>query len=241
MCGGFSPTNINSGTSAGLTRAALELTKSRQAATCVPLRGTAGIVSTSREAEQVAFCRTGLLQKDPSLLLSSSKPKKFDLVALRTQALEESMEMVKEELSKNKEEIKFLKESENSLQDKLEHLENSLRRNNRRILKVSEGAEGDDLKKYVVSFIKKSMPIEESEAEIIKDIQRIHKDPFRKDSKREKPRKILVNFQTYQLKEKILAKALGLGSLKVEEFSFEIRSDLSSMMLNRQWQLGKRL
>ncbi|KAJ1098332.1 hypothetical protein NDU88_003447 [Pleurodeles waltl] len=81
MCQGFGPTNINSGASAGWTRATLELKKSRQAATRVPLRGTAGRVNTSRVAEQAASCRTGLLHGDPRLLLSSSKPERASILA----------------------------------------------------------------------------------------------------------------------------------------------------------------
>ncbi|KAJ1104717.1 hypothetical protein NDU88_002126 [Pleurodeles waltl] len=81
MCGGFGPTNISSGASAGWARATLELRKSRQAATRVPVWGTAGRVSTSRVADHVASCRTGLLQEDPSLLLSSSKPVRGSVLA----------------------------------------------------------------------------------------------------------------------------------------------------------------
>ncbi|KAJ1159926.1 hypothetical protein NDU88_000430 [Pleurodeles waltl] len=73
MCGGFSPTRINCNASLGWARAALELRTSRQVATRVPLRAAAERVSTSRVAEQVASCRTGLLHEDPSLLLSSYK------------------------------------------------------------------------------------------------------------------------------------------------------------------------
>ncbi|KAJ1099243.1 hypothetical protein NDU88_004347 [Pleurodeles waltl] len=81
MCGGFGPTNIDSGALAGWTRAALELRRSWQPATRVPLRGIAGRFSTSRVAEQAASCRTGLPQEDPSLLLSSSKPIRGSILA----------------------------------------------------------------------------------------------------------------------------------------------------------------
>ncbi|KAJ1174914.1 hypothetical protein NDU88_000205 [Pleurodeles waltl] len=83
---------------------------------------------------------------------------------------------------------------------------------------VPEGVEEDDLKKRGCFSYKKTMTVEESEAEIMKDIQRIHRDPFRRDLNKKNPLKRLVNIQTYQLKEKILVKALWLGPLKVEEF-----------------------
>ncbi|KAJ1206863.1 hypothetical protein NDU88_002256 [Pleurodeles waltl] len=134
--------------------------------------------------------------------------KNIDLLGIRTQALEESVGAIKGELSRNKEEIQLLKENESEFQEKLErdfqekleHLENSSRRNNLRLLSVSEGVEGADLKKYVVSLIKWAMALDKTEVEIMKDIQRIHRDPFQRNPNNKKPQKILVNFQTYMLK-----------------------------------------
>ncbi|KAJ1082491.1 hypothetical protein NDU88_002656 [Pleurodeles waltl] len=170
-----------------------------------------------------------------------SLEKKIDLLAFKTQALEESVETMREDLRKNKEEIQQLKGTERDLQEKLEYLENNSRRNNLRILNVPEGVEGSDLKKCIVSLIKKVIPLDETEAQVINDIQRVHRDPFRRNSNIKKPCRILVNFQTYSLKEKILVKALDLGSLETGEIKFEIKSDLSRLTLNRQWELGKRL
>ncbi|KAJ1186817.1 hypothetical protein NDU88_003597 [Pleurodeles waltl] len=162
-------------------------------------------------------------------------------LAGRTQALEESVETLRESLRRNKEEIQLLKGSERDLQEKLKHLENSSRRNNLRILNILEGIEGLDLKKYIATLIKKVIPIDETEVEISIDIQRIHRDPFRRNPNIKKPQRILVNFPTYLLKEKILTKALDRGSLGGGKMKFEIRSDLSRITLNRQWELGKRL
>ncbi|KAJ1155507.1 hypothetical protein NDU88_008237 [Pleurodeles waltl] len=67
---------------------------------------------------------------------------KIDLLAQRNQALEESVEIVREDLIKNKEEIQQLKGTQQELQEKLEYLENNSRRKN-----VPEGEEGPDLKK----------------------------------------------------------------------------------------------
>ncbi|KAJ1106047.1 hypothetical protein NDU88_003450 [Pleurodeles waltl] len=168
-----------------------------------------------------------------------SLEKKIDLLAQRTQALEELVEIVRDDLRKNKEEIQQLKGTQQELHEKLEYLENNSRRNNLRILNVPEGVEGSDLKKYIASLIKKVITLDETEVQIINDIQRVHRDPFRRNPNIKKPQKILVNFQTYLLKEKILGKALKLGSLDTGEMKFEIRSDLSRLTLNRQWELGK--
>ncbi|KAJ1184849.1 hypothetical protein NDU88_001646 [Pleurodeles waltl] len=170
-----------------------------------------------------------------------SLEKKIDLLALRTQALEESVETMREDLRRNKEEIQQLKGTERDLQDKFEYLENNSRRNNLRILNVPEGVEGLDLKLYLVSLIKKVIPLEETEDQIFNDIQRVHCDPFRMNPNIKKPQRILANFQTYSLKEKILGKALDLGSLETGGIKFEIRSDLARLTLNRQWELGKHL
>ncbi|KAJ1151122.1 hypothetical protein NDU88_003909 [Pleurodeles waltl] len=99
------------------------------------------------------------------------------------------------------------KDSEQDLRDKLERIENVARRNNLRMLNIPEGQEGDYIKMFCASLIKKSLQFEESEREIAADIQRVqrvHRDPFRRDPARKKPQKILINFLTYALKEKIL-------------------------------------
>ncbi|KAJ1104829.1 hypothetical protein NDU88_002238 [Pleurodeles waltl] len=170
-----------------------------------------------------------------------SLKKKIDLLALRTQALEESVKTLSENVERNKEEIQLLKRTERDLLDKMEILENNSRRNNLRTLDIPEGMEGSDLKKYIVTLIKKAVPTDASEAEIFNDIQRVHRDPIRKNPNIKKPQRILVNFKKFLLKEKILTKALELGSVDSGETKFEIRSDLSRTTLNRQWELGKSL
>ncbi|KAJ1083090.1 hypothetical protein NDU88_003250 [Pleurodeles waltl] len=65
---------------------------------------------------------------------------------LKPEALEESVETMREDLRKNKEEIQQLKGTERDQQEKLEYLENNSRRNNLRILNVPEEVEGSDLK-----------------------------------------------------------------------------------------------
>ncbi|KAJ1142751.1 hypothetical protein NDU88_009064 [Pleurodeles waltl] len=118
--------------------------------------------------------------------------KKLDLLSLKTQALEVTVGTMKEEIETNKVDIQALKDSEQALQNKLEQLENNSRRNNLRVLHVPEGAEGVDLKAFLVSLLKSALSLEESEEEIAPDIQRIHRDPFRKNPSISKPRKILI-------------------------------------------------
>ncbi|KAJ1159710.1 hypothetical protein NDU88_000215 [Pleurodeles waltl] len=53
----------------------------------------------------------------------------YDSLAKRTQVLEESVGVMKEELRKNNQEIQLLKLNEQEMQDRLERLENAARRN----------------------------------------------------------------------------------------------------------------
>ncbi|KAJ1088990.1 hypothetical protein NDU88_002144 [Pleurodeles waltl] len=126
---------------------------------------------------------------------------KFDLLAKRTQLLEESMESLQEEVALIKADMWKWKDCEQDLRNKLERIENAARRNNLRILNIPDGEEGNDIKTYCASLIKNSLQLEESKREIVADTQRVHRDPFRRDPARKKPLKILINFLTYALKE----------------------------------------
>ncbi|KAJ1156162.1 hypothetical protein NDU88_008886 [Pleurodeles waltl] len=219
---------------ASWSRAALELRRSHRAAAYISLLGTGGRGSTSTSCPAIP-------RKPP--LLECAEPLDSDRQLSKSahEALEESVETMREDLRRNKEESQQLKGTEWDLQEKLKYLENNSRRNNLRILNVLEEVEGSDLKRYLVSLIKKVIPLDETEDQIFNDIQRVHCDPFRRNLSIKKPQRILENFQTYSLKEKVLGKALDLGSLETGGIKFEIRSDLSRATLNRQWELGKRL
>ncbi|KAJ1171764.1 hypothetical protein NDU88_003622 [Pleurodeles waltl] len=133
---------------------------------------------------------------------------KFNLLAKRMQFLEETVEFLKEDVVQIKQDLRESRTCEQDLQDKLERLENAARRNNLRILNIAEGMEGNNIKSYFTTLIKNTLQLEETEQDIAADIQSIHRDPFRRDPGRKKPRKVLINFLTYALKEKILLKAL---------------------------------
>ncbi|KAJ1188763.1 hypothetical protein NDU88_005520 [Pleurodeles waltl] len=159
---------------------------------------------------------------------------KFDLLSKRTQFLEDTVESLKEDVVQIKQDLRELRACEQDLQDKLERLENAARRNHLRILNIQEGVEGNDIKSYFASLIKNSLQFEETEQDIAVDIQRIHRDPFRRYPGRKKPRKVLIHFLSYALKEKILLKALKQKTLRGNDFSFEVRSDLARSTLNKQ-------
>ncbi|KAJ1163829.1 hypothetical protein NDU88_004281 [Pleurodeles waltl] len=115
---------------------------------------------------------------------------KFDLLAKRTQFLEETVESLKEDVVQIKHDLQESRACEQDLQDKLERLENAARSNNLRSLNIPEGVEGNDIKSYFASLIKNTLQLEETEQDIAAAIQRIHRDPFRRDPGRKKPRKV---------------------------------------------------
>ncbi|KAJ1106799.1 hypothetical protein NDU88_004197 [Pleurodeles waltl] len=94
--------------------------------------------------------------------------------------VEEAMEQQKNQVLANSQDIAYLKRGERAMQDKLEFLENNMRRNNIRVLGVPEGAEGADLKGYLILLIKEAMP-GLAHLKLEDDIQRIHRDPFKKN------------------------------------------------------------
>ncbi|KAJ1155233.1 hypothetical protein NDU88_007968 [Pleurodeles waltl] len=240
-------------------RAALELRRARRGLARIPLWGNSGSACTSKVPGKVSWepgsaatrVFLGSLKSTNKAAGSAggttsaqqqgkspSLPQSSDSVL---QTLEETVGGMKEELKHHKDESQGLNEKEQGLQVRIEQLENYSRKNNIKLLKVPEGAEGANLKSYVVSLIKSVCELEESNEEIEKDIQRVHRDPFTRRPNSTRPRKILVNFLTYHLKEKILTSALKQKSLRMENVTFEIRSDLSKIIMDRQWELGKRL
>ncbi|XP_078514084.1 uncharacterized protein LOC144773105 [Lissotriton helveticus] len=166
---------------------------------------------------------------------------KIEGLTIRTGVLEETVGIHSVYLDQAKEDIKKLTKEDLALSERMESLENNARRGNIRILNVPEGSEGSDIKQYIVSLLKEALSLEYTPAELSLDIQRVHRDPFKLNPQRSKPRKILVNFHTYVLKERILNMALTQKSLSGKGFTFLIRSDLSRITLEKQWEFGRPL
>ncbi|KAJ1117662.1 hypothetical protein NDU88_005859 [Pleurodeles waltl] len=101
--------------------------------------------------------------------------KKIDDLAGRAAALEEEVGEIRVAVEENKEQIRYLKEGETGVLAKTESLENNLRRNNLRFLRVPEGLEEGDLKGFMARLIKQEVNVEISEEDIVKDIQRVHR------------------------------------------------------------------
>ncbi|KAJ1156231.1 hypothetical protein NDU88_008955 [Pleurodeles waltl] len=121
---------------------------------------------------------------------------KIDLLTQRTQALEIQVDQLKELSVKSSREIDELKGKNKQGFERLESLENNARSNNIKLMNILEGKEGEDIKAFVIDLIR-SGAWEGVEAVLSSDIQRVHRDPFRKAANRTKPRRFLINFFTY--------------------------------------------
>ncbi|KAJ1215402.1 hypothetical protein NDU88_003011 [Pleurodeles waltl] len=96
--------------------------------------------------------------------------KKIDDLAGRTAALEEEVGGLRVVVEENKEQVRCLKEGETGVMAKIESLENNLRRNNLRFLRVPEGLAEGELKGFLARLIKQEVNVEMSEEDIGKDI-----------------------------------------------------------------------
>ncbi|KAJ1127845.1 hypothetical protein NDU88_006238 [Pleurodeles waltl] len=94
--------------------------------------------------------------------------KKIDDLAGRAAALEEEVGELRVAVEENKEQIRYLKEGETGVMAKMESLENNLRRNNLRFLRVLEGLEEGDLKGFMARLIKQE--------EIVTEVKEVKKD-----------------------------------------------------------------
>ncbi|KAJ1136406.1 hypothetical protein NDU88_002823 [Pleurodeles waltl] len=133
---------------------------------------------------------------------------RFDDLAEKTTALEVEVSGLRRAMEENRGAIQDLKMEEDRVQLKLQLMENNLRRNNLRFLNVPEGLKGGDVKGLLVRLIKQGVQVDDTKEDIARDIQRVHRDPFRKNTNGDKPRKILVCFHMYAIKKCILAAAL---------------------------------
>ena len=75
------------------------------------------------------------------------------------------------------------------------------------------------------------------EVDLDREIQRVHRDPFRLKEGRKRPRKILVSFLSFSVKERIL----GLALKDNTRTHFQIRSDICRTTEQRRWEMGQRM
>ncbi|KAJ1188117.1 hypothetical protein NDU88_004882 [Pleurodeles waltl] len=89
---------------------------------------------------------------------SSKLEGKINELASHTEAIEKTEQYVSMESKVSAKEIQDLEWKGKDLQEKLERLENNARRNNIRIFNVPEGAEGNDLKFFMVKLLREALP-----------------------------------------------------------------------------------
>ncbi|KAJ1168656.1 hypothetical protein NDU88_000574 [Pleurodeles waltl] len=82
---------------------------------------------------------------------------KKSILMERVGNMEVAFEQLDKQVISNKPEIQQLRIGEKAIQEKLESLENNMRRNNIPLLNVPEGEEGNNIKRDVVALIKESI------------------------------------------------------------------------------------
>lgn len=97
-----------------------------------------------------------------------------------------------------------LRQLSHRLQEKVTDLEARSRRNNIRIFGLPEDTEGNDMIKYMDTFLRAEFQIQDGSP---LQIQRAHRATGRKPPADTPPRSIVINFQQFEIKEMVIKKA----------------------------------
>ncbi|KAJ1100198.1 hypothetical protein NDU88_005285 [Pleurodeles waltl] len=125
---------------------------------------------------------------------------------------------------------------------KLTDLEDSLRRNNLRILGVPEGLEGADTHSFMVALFKEAFP-DLHQWDWDREIQRAHRFPFSKVGSNSeggsgRPRAILISLLNYQARQAIYDRARPNSRSKAKGCKFFIvRPDFCHSTVEKRWRL----
>lgn len=119
-------------------------------------------------------------------------------------------------------------DQQKTLQTKVTDLEGRSRRNNLRIYGIKEGAEENDMMAFINNFIKKELALSEDELQI----QRAHRSLEPKPQDIAIARSIVVNFQRYDIKDKIL-RAAWAKKISYEGKTITFTHDLPTEINNK--------
>uniref|UniRef100_A0A7N4PI92 L1 transposable element RRM domain-containing protein n=1 Tax=Sarcophilus harrisii TaxID=9305 RepID=A0A7N4PI92_SARHA len=157
---------------------------------------------------------------------------------IRTEQIETNDSLRQQESVKQKQKNDKLEKTMNYLLAKTTDLENRSRRDNLRIIGLSENYdEKKSLDTILQEIIKENCPdVIESEGKI--GIERIHRTPSERNPKIKTPRNIVAKFQNYQIKEKIL-QAAKKKPFKYRGATIRITQDLAASTLKerRAWNM----
>lgn len=120
-------------------------------------------------------------------------------------------------------------DQQKTLQTKVTDLEGRSRRNNLRIYGIKEDAEGNDMMAFINNFIKKELALPEDEE---LQIQRAHRSLGPKPQDIAIARSIVVNFQRYDIKDKIL-RAAWAKKISYEGKTITFTHDLPTEINNK--------
>uniref|UniRef100_A0A1A8QI48 L1 transposable element RRM domain-containing protein n=1 Tax=Nothobranchius rachovii TaxID=451742 RepID=A0A1A8QI48_9TELE len=117
-----------------------------------------------------------------------------------------------------------------NIQNKLTDLESRSRRNNIRIFGVAEGEEGTSMHQYITDFLKSKLALP---AELDLRIQRAHR-VFASTLRSAQPRPIIVNFQEFTTKERILKEAWKKGPIQVKDKNIYFDHDYATEVAQKR-------
>ncbi|KAJ1207855.1 hypothetical protein NDU88_003245 [Pleurodeles waltl] len=124
---------------------------------------------------------------------------------------------------------------------KLTDLEDGLRRNNLRVLGISEGAEGSDPHGFMVALIKEAFP-DLHQWDWDREIQRAYRFPFNRAglSSTEgsgRPRAMLISLLNFQARQAVYGRARPNSRCKAKGCEFFVRADFCHTTVGKRWRL----
>ncbi|CAL1594739.1 unnamed protein product [Knipowitschia caucasica] len=117
-----------------------------------------------------------------------------------------------------------------TLMTKMTDLEGRSRRNNLRVYNISENAEGSSMSSFMDTFLKRELSLREEED---LQIQRAHRSLGPKPQDKHAARSILVNFQRFDMKDKVLRAAWAKKIIfdgKVITFANDMPTEINNKM-----------
>lgn len=151
-------------------------------------------------------------------------------------ALEQRVSSNEDDLLDLKKHIETLEKDNTYLRDKVEDAENRSRAYNLRFLHVPEGAEGKDIYGFVCELLKQLLGAENLPTPLA--LERAHCSPTlqQADTKKARPRPILVKFLSLRDRAHILALSRKKGELKYGGKRIHIYPDFTAGTMNKRRQ-----
>ncbi|CAI5682234.1 unnamed protein product [Oreochromis niloticus] len=206
-----------------------------------PENPTAVMVSMDQLSAEFAKQRTSLKEDVSALIRDAIRPiqDSLDLLQTTVSSFQKRLTSVEsivgdnfERLTVAEASIKMLQTQNQSLADRCDDLENRSRRANLRILNIPEGSEdGKDPIKFISDVLMEVMGSEVFPAP--PELERAHRTPTSRTSRRSSPRAFLVCFSRFQQKEAALRWARN-HQLQYQGATLRIYQDVSVLLAKKR-------